>query len=373
MRQSVLVLAVIGLLANHQNGLSADVAATVGEQKVVFPAGYHGLNYFPDEPPALISKSPPRFLLVAGNPTTLMQGKALETAVPTGKPVFQPGDKNSFDNGYAGITSVYFDKPNKRHLAFYHAEDHVGMPKVPYNPDIQGAYWSVGLATSKDNGASFQRGGQILSASVTKKQVTKEHQGVGDVSVIADGSGTYLYAYYTDVTRRKADERATIGLARCRTADGGRPGAWFKYRDGEFKEKGLGGQESPVVLPPKDFPGEVIAPHVTYVPEWKKYVMVCNVVAYKDCESQKAEEGGIYYCHSDDGVKWTEPKRLVVGLPIPYRDREYVAHPSLYLEGVKGKSATGLLLYTYSPRWGTEAPRQPHHLASRPITITLSD
>lgn len=348
------------------------IKATVGEHKVVFPAGYRDLNYFPDEPISILSKKPFRFLLVAGNATILMQGQSLESAAPVAK-VFGPGDKSAFDNGYAGITSTYLDKKTKKLFGFYHAEDHVGMPKVSYNTDIQGAYWSIGLAVSRDNGNTFVKGGQILTSSVAKKDVTKEHQGIGDVCVIADATNTYFYAYYTDLTRRKDDEKARIGMARCRIADEAKPGSWFKYHDGEFKEKGLGGKQSAVVNPPSAFQSEIIAPHVTYLPEWKKYIMVCNVGAYADFEKKKAEKGGIFICYSDDGIKWTEPQVLVVGLPVPYQDKEYVAHPSLYLDKITPNKAEGWLFYSYSPRWGTKAPLVPHHLARRLITLTLND
>src|SRR5437588_12568884 len=99
--------------------------------------------------------------MVVGNATVLLQGRTPESAVPVGK-VLGPGDKSAFDNGYAGICSTYFDRKTRKLLGFYHAEDHVGMPRVSYNTDVHGAYWSVGLAVSRDNGANFQKAGQVL-------------------------------------------------------------------------------------------------------------------------------------------------------------------------------------------------------------------
>ena len=346
------------------------IKAIVGSHSVILPAGYHGLNYFPDEQISLLGKNPYRFLMVVGNSTVLLEGETSESVIPI-KTVLAPGSKSDFDNGYAGITSICSDSKSQTLLGFYHAEDHVDMPKVPYNLEIQGAYWSIGLAVSNDNGNTFAKGGQILRSSVIKKDVTKEHQGIGDVHVITDASSRYFYAYYTDLTRRKNDLAARIGLARCPIEEGGKPGKWLKYHEGEFKENGLGGLESAVVNPPNAFPSEVIAPHVTYIPQWKKYLMVCNVVAYRDVETQNAQKGGIFYCHSDDGLKWTEPKVLIVGLPIPFQNREYVAHPTLVLETINPKKATGSLLYCYSRSWGTQAPSEPHHLAFRPITLTF--
>src|SRR4029077_13751660 len=108
---------------------------------------------------------------------------------------------------------------------------------------------------------------QILRSSIPKKKVSHEVQGIGDVCVIAIADKTHLYAYYTDLTRRQSDQRAKIGMARCRIGETTKPNSWFKFHNGDFKEKGLGGDESAVVSPPSGFPCEVIAPHVTYLPE----------------------------------------------------------------------------------------------------------
>ncbi len=101
--------------------------------------------------------------MVAGNSTILMEGDKPETAILVGT-VLTPGPKTSFDNGYAGITSTYNDKRAQKLLGFYHAEDHVGMPKTQDNPDIQGAYWSVGLdffagKTSRANCIFYENAG----------------------------------------------------------------------------------------------------------------------------------------------------------------------------------------------------------------------
>lgn len=87
------------------------IVAGVGEHQIVFPSGYHGLYYFPDEPIGVLRRSPFTFLVVAGNLTFLMQGAAANSAIPLGQ-VLGPGAKNEFDTGYAGIT--YCDRKTKR-------------------------------------------------------------------------------------------------------------------------------------------------------------------------------------------------------------------------------------------------------------------
>lgn len=344
---------------------------SVGKLTVVIPPNtQQGLNYFPDEQISIIGKNPIRMLVVSGNSTLLLQGPNIAQARPR-KVVFMPGNTTDFDNGYAGITSVVPNPSGKRKLlGFYHAEDHVDMPKVSYNKDIQGAYWSIGLAHSDDNGESFTRGGQILRASVAKKDVTKEHQGIGDPHVILDASGEYLYAYYTDITRRKGDEPIRVALARCAIADRGEPGKWFKYRHGKFEEPGLGGEEDGIVRGPTTYPCESGSPHVTYLPRWKRYVMVFTVLAYADFEKQKGDQGGIFWCLSEDGLKWTEPRQLCSGLPVPLTGKEYIAHPTLMIDSATETTAKAQLYFAYSPRWGTQAPDQPHHLARRSVTLS---
>ena len=125
---------------------------------MVLPAGYRGLNYFPDEPIAIIRQQPFTFLMTAGNATYLMVGSSLRTAVPVEK-VLIPGAKGSFDNGYAGAGSVYLDEGRGEVLVFYHAEDHEGMPMVSYNKAIHGAYWSIGLAVAKTDSTHREKVG----------------------------------------------------------------------------------------------------------------------------------------------------------------------------------------------------------------------
>lgn len=341
----------------------------LGPHQVVLPAGYRGLNYFPDEPIAIIRQQPLTFLMTAGHSTYLMTGSSLRTAVPLGV-ALDRGASGSFDNGYAGASSAYLDEKHGELLVFYHAEDHEGMPMVSYNKAIHGAYWSVGLAVGHKNSKQLTKVGQILRPSVKKSDVTSEHQGIGDVCVIPDASQPYLYAYFTDLTRKKEPNgsNAKIGMARCRIEDRGRPGKWMKYYKGDFTEPGLGGMEGTVVFPPLPN-SDVFAPHVTYVPSFKAYLMVCNVMVYSDHLKPRAKDGGIYYCYSKDGIRWSEPKRLVVGHPVPYHNLEYIAHPRLLFDQETDAAASGQLLYCYSPHWGTAAPQTPHCLASRSITF----
>lgn len=358
------------LAVSGEAGEPTAVAARVGQQSILYPDGYGGLHYFSDEPISILSERPFRFLMVAANFTVLMEGTSIDTARPLGK-VLEPGAGDAFDNGYAGISAVYWSQKSEEWLAFYHAEDHVGLPHVPYNKDLQGMYASVGLAVSKD-GHNFRKIDRIITASIPKEPANGFGQGVGDVSVCAEHTNTYLYAYYTDWTRK--DKRPVqICMARSRISDGARPGTWRKHFHGAFDEPGLGGNDTPVVKGPSAFACDAWGPHVTYLRRFKKYLIVFTVTAYSDQKQAHASKTGVYYACSEDGIDWSEPQLLFAVHCIPYNDGEVVMHPGLFIEKETAKKAVGWLIYGYSPRFGTAPPRQPHYLARRPITLTMVD
>ena len=295
-----------------------------------------------------------------------MEGSTLETARPIGK-VLEPGSGNVFDNGYAGISSIYRWKGKL--LAFYHAEDHVAMQRIEYNTDIPGFYGSVGLAVSID-GRTFRKVGQILSANLKKGESKESSQGLGDVCVCPDHTKTYLYAYFTDWTRYN-NRPVLICMARCKISDGGMPGKWYKYFQNGFGEGGLGGKDSPIMEPPKGIRGDTWAPHVTYSKTLKKYLMFFTVTGYSDQNEEKPSQTGVYFSCSDDGIKWCNPSVVFLMHCIPYKGREIVMHPGFYPRIESTNKVFGWLIYGYSARFGGP-PMEPHHLARRPITITPS-
>ena len=91
--------------------------------------------------------------VVAGVRTYLFEGDSIQAIINVNE-VLSPGDSGEFDNGYAGIGDAYYHTDGKMY-AFYHAEDHEGMPDFPNG--IAGFYASVGLAVSEDNGLSFTK------------------------------------------------------------------------------------------------------------------------------------------------------------------------------------------------------------------------
>jgi hypothetical protein len=341
-----------------------EITATIGQREIVFPDKYYGLRAFPDERISIIRTRPLTFLMVAGDRTVLMKSKTgLDKAVPLAE-VLVPGPKGALDDGYAGIGGIY--QGENEILAFYHAEQHVGVP----NPRAF-IHWSAALAVSKDDGRTFQKLGKILSYGAPRT-TGRDIEGVGDVAVCPDHTGSYLYAYYTEVSKNN-ERGCVICMARSKISDGGRPGTWHKYYNGGFTEPGLGGEDSPVV--PRPFPEatSLASPHVIYVESFRKYVMVLDLLVWPDINKNPPPKDGTYLSCSDDGITWSKPQPLFVGvvkLPIP--DRDYSAHPGLYIHRTTDTTASGWLIYTYSPRWGGDSPnRMMHHMARRSIQLIL--
>ncbi len=361
-------------------GAMGQVQIDLGQHQTLYPNGYEGMSYFPDEPISILPIKPVSILSVDTKKTVLLQGNSIETAKKI-RDVLLPAGKKGFDKDYAGITSIAVSPKTKRILAMYHAEGYVGG-EVEYSP-LKRTYQSVGLALADPKELKFRKVGQILSASVKRDDMksTEDNQGLGDAMFLENATGDYFYAYFTDLTR-KANSPAkypqfpdsppvVIGMARSRIDDDARPGSWKKYHDGRFDEEGLGGLEGIVVRPPLAFPSGVYGPHVTFVKSLNKYVMTCCVGAYADHEKQVAEQSGIYFTESDDGIHWADVKQLFVGHVGPYVGRVFVSHPRLLIEKEAGGEATGWLLYCYSDNWGTQPPQKPHYLCRRSVRLSL--
>ena len=329
-----------------------EVEAKVGRANVLITPGTGGHTHFPDEPIVVLGRRPLRFLMVSSdghvNGTYLWQGESWSTAVPV-EQVLTPGDGP--DNGYAGIGALIQD--HGRSLAYYHAEDHRDMGHIDVN-NVDGFYATVCMAILNRDGRA-ERLGPVLTADDPKHTVDSggwTSQGVGEPHVLRDHTGQYLLCYYTRWTEHPRPS-THLCLARASIKHGGRPGTWDKYYQGEFREPGLGGHETPLL---SGFQSQVV-----FVPAWKRYVMTFGMG-----DSEGMPEG-INLTTSEDGIHWHRPLLLVHGCPIPWTDKEVVVHPTLLVKRAGPNSLQGIILYGFSPRWGPV----PHHLASRTVTIKL--
>jgi hypothetical protein len=257
--------------------------------------------------------------------------------------------EGTFDNGYAGFGSVYLNKATGEILAFYHAEDHEGVAASIYGPAY---YASVGLAISKDGGRTFEKMGQVLTSHKPKSaSSTDGAQGVGGPSVIVDPSGQYLYMYFMDWTREAP--WGDIGVARSRIEDGGRPGTWFKYYNGGFTERGLGGRATLIVG--GRVPGDWAAfPSVSFNSYLNQYLMV---YAAKD---------GFYAMTSGDGITWASPTQLLTSAT-GWSGSRVSLYPTIIGEDDTHTGKENCLYYGFTPKSLNE---ECHHMVRQRITFS---
>lgn len=251
-----------------------EVEAKVGRANILITPGTGGHTHFPDEPIVVLGRRPLRFLMVSSdghvNGTYLWQGESWSTAVPV-EQVLTPGDGP--DNGYAGIGALIQD--HGRSLAYYHAEDHRDMGHIDVN-NVDGFYATVCMAILNRDGR-VEKLGPVLTADDPKHTVASggwTSQGVGEPHVLRNHTGQYLLCYYTRWTEHPRPS-TYLCLARASIKHGGRPGTWDKYYQGEFREPGLGGHETPLL---SGFQSQVV-----FVPAWKRYLMTFGMGIAKGC------------------------------------------------------------------------------------------
>ncbi|MCX7826873.1 MAG: hypothetical protein N2689_15140 [Verrucomicrobiae bacterium] len=325
-----------------------------------------GLRYFPDGRLAVGRTRPDcRVLLAAGVSSFLLEGPAMGTFTKASK-VLDKGEPGEFDNGYAGINAAVRAKPGEL-LAFYHAEDQEGMKTVGHG--IPGFYGRVALAVSRDDGASFEKRGPVLSGRFAKDATGPGDQGVGEPWVLAEPRGEFLYAYYT--SHERVDGRGVqICMARCPVADATRADAWKKFHAGGFTEPGLGGKDTPVFTSGLS-QADAVFPHVVFVPGLRQFMMTFCLNVWREADNPK--RSGIYAAFSHDGIHWLrEPMQQLWKVPVvPAIGRELAWHPTYIPDGDGGMH--GWLYYGYSESWGHPPSHKPHYLMRRRMTFVAGN
>ena len=353
---------------------SNDYSIKLGKRQTLIRDGQFNnqegnFSFLPDLQIGFLSTAPKvRALMTVCDWTCLFEGESLSTLRPV-KRVLAHGPPNSIDNGYCGVGGTVYDPRDKnRLLAFCHTEDHVGMSMFDFSA-IKGFYARVALAESYDNGYSFKKTGAVISSSVPKNANGYMAQGCGDPCAIIDKSKQYYYIYYTDWGVEQKKRGTQLCLARCAIKDKGLPGKWFKYYEGEFKEPGLGGKDTPVVSGKN---ADAIDGSVVYIKSIDKYVMVyCNVVHAETKNWDGAKESGLYFAVSDNGISWKTLKQIVVGYPACAHGAIFTGRPTLLPMKSNKEGFQGYLLYAYSERWGQSAPNIPHYLVGHQVSFTI--
>jgi hypothetical protein len=379
----VFVLVVLAAAVDGQDDLfpgmpiPAEVTVKLGKHQELLPNGTGGLIHFPDEPICILKRNPLVFTMVAGDGTYLMQGKTLQSALPLRR-ILAPGPAGSIDNNYAGIAAMYHDKPRKRWIGLYHAEDKEGIGMIELTA-VNGFYGTIAAVEMSEDGTSTKKLGAAITADLPKlPRGWEQHggppaawlaQGVCTPTVTESNDGKYLYCWYAEYSNRvkgNTSRGVQICVARSTIGEAGVPGSWTKYHKGEFSQPGLGGHETPIVNAGST--AEAMDPHVTYVEKWGMYVMVFGVGCYADIHAKppKAVRSGLFLTTSRDAVHWASPVLMETVFPLVIVTQECKVHPMLMVNRVTDTTLTGVLTYGYTPEW----PKVPHHMGGCPITIT---
>ncbi|NLE46591.1 MAG: hypothetical protein GX620_17895, partial [Chloroflexi bacterium] len=340
---------------------SFSVTFTGPEESVAFS---HQLQYTPDENISFIRSAGKIHLWTQGTTPTgggtyYFTGSGFDSLPPhqtaDGKPVPVLSPSGSgFDSTYAGSGGVMWSSNGADLLMFYHGEDH----SCSQNEDPVAG---IGLARSSDGGATWTRAGQVISSPELPSDCNYTgFKGAGNPTVLVSGDGNYMLMYYVEWLSSRPD---SISLARAPIASDGMPGAWFKYKDGEFTEPGLGGLSDPVIQRPSEKAGYAGVPNVTYNTFLNLYLAL--VMGHD----------GFYYASSPDGVNWTTPKLLwqVPALTV-WKDlsngEDWYYYPtllSLDQDTDDRSTRTGYLYYARGTRGGP-----PHTTFRRPVKISYS-
>lgn len=304
-----------------------------------------GLNWFPDGHSSFIKTEDGVRVFLSGGPNGYMvEGNSL-TSLGKTQEIISPGSDEKFDRNYAAPGSVIRGNNPDELLMFYHGEYHPQAPNhFPFNAGI-------GLATSNDNGKSWQKKGQVLKGLNDQPAVDRVY-GAGQPSAIRKDD--YIYLYYIDWNGEYPD---SIHLARAQVSSNGTPDSWEKFYNGEFKNTGMDGKSTPVIAAPK---GDYAAlPGVSWNSFLNKFLAV-----YESLE-------GFNISTSNDGLTWDNQQRLLNVQTInnnPKTGQKWNSYPTLWSPNKNNDGETDEnLILVYSEGIYNQ---QPHSLRLRPMKLS---
>lgn len=300
------------------------------EDSTSFPIGHHlGLNYFNDITVGVIAHSENEIkLLTAVNTSSYVFSGSDLSNITEVTPVALPVPDKFYSN-YVGLGQLIKD-PNGVIYSVFHSEKHNGKT-LPGN--IPGFYASVGLGISTDNGTSFQLNEEPLIKDVydINHDSGGADGGLGEPSITYSRDKTEVYVYYVDHNR--VGRGVNICMAKFKVDENGVPDFSISYYlndDSEFTTDLIRSKEIVV----GEGYSDAIFPQVTYNAFIDKYVMVYSLNHYGEYHNGavSAQQSGVYYRESEDGINWTQaPRKLITDWSIPYSfdKHSFSWHPNL--------------------------------------------
>lgn len=345
------------------------VAALGPVQSLLPDATFPELQYLPDEGSALMPVAPGRTRLLLAGPgvSYLLSGTGNLGNVRWNQAtkVLDSGAATDFDNGYAGTGGAWTD-PSGKVWAFYHAEDHVDIPKIP-GTSIAGFYASIGWATSTDSGRTWTKHGPLIRTRAAKivHDPSRTDQGAAEPGVAASPDENWLHVAWSDHSR-PGGEGVRICLSRMRMRDGVPvPTSCRTWNGTDFASPCLGGDAEPVlrsdlVLGAR-WRGDALEGHPAWIHRLGKYAMVFGIWPWQGVAD--TSRVGTWMALSTDMVHWERPVRLIHDLSIPQAGRSLSWEATLLPDGAS--DSTAWLVYGQTPHWPDQTGGRGHRPVRR--------
>jgi len=310
-----------------------------------FPVGHNlGLNYFNDITVGVLdySENNVRLLTASGNSSYILEGDSLDNlsnAIQVAAPT-----EGTFYSNYVGLGQLIKDD-NGVIYSVFHSEQHDGT-QCPGN--VPGFYTSLGMATSYDNGQSFQLSNSLLLENIYDISYDNGQcdGGLGEPSITFSKDYTEVFVYYVDHNR---DGRGVnICMARFDVNSNLVPdfnNPYYLDSNNNFINEVIRSKEVVVGMGNSD----AIFPHVTYNSYSDSYIMVYSENNYGEFLNGAASpsSSGIYYKQSDDGINWDSPAtQLITDWSIPWsvNSHSFSWHPNLIY--TNQNQTEGYLIYS---------------------------
>ena len=225
-------------------------------------------------------------------------------------------------------------------LLMYHAERH-------RNGDSKQYYSTLGIAKSKDNGATFVDLGEAITPNLPFSSASGSNE-IGGGGFVSFNSS--IYTYFRDSLKNGTTN--TLAIARASGSNPGTTAEWKKSFQGGFTEPGIGGLSTAMNSS-------------AMTPIWFSvaFCQYTGLLAMAYVQARDAEHWELRLAWSKDGFSWSPSKTIEA-------DVKESMYPSLL--GVSGDAATlGRSFYVYytASEVGSWSRWQDAALTRRKITV----
>ncbi|CAI8358509.1 MAG: Uncharacterised protein [Cryomorphaceae bacterium] len=310
-----------------------------------FPVGHNlGLNYYNDITVGVLdySENYIKLLTASGTSSYVLEGESLDnlsSVIQVASPV-----DNTYYSNYVGLGQIIKDD-NGTIYSVFHSEQHDGT-QCPGN--VPGFYASVGMATSYDNGQSFQLSNTALLENTYNINYDNGQcdGGLGEPSITFSKDSTEVFVYYVDHNR---DGRGVnICMSKFNVNSNKVPdfdNPYYLDSNNNFTNEVIRSKE--VVVGEGD--SDAIFPHVTYNSFSDSYIMVYSENNWGEFINGAASPSasGIYYRQSEDGINWDSPASQLItdwAIPWSFDSHSFSWHPNLIYNNEN--QTEGYLIYS---------------------------